>query len=100
MLGLAVDEVFLVEDGLGLFVVELEGGVDLAAALDGLLVELGRAALGAVEAGLKLVRDVEEEVDGAGGVGVGGDLFAVTGGLEVEDGGSGGEDAPVDGVGK
>ena len=49
VLGLPGDQVFLVEDGLGRGIVDAQGGVDLAAALDGLLVELVGAALVAVE---------------------------------------------------
>ena len=54
-------------------VIELERGVDLAAALDGLLVEFVGAAFGAIEVRLELIAGVEEQVDGANGVGVGGE---------------------------
>ncbi len=81
-------------------VVELEGGVDLAAALHGLLVELGGAAVFAVEGGLEAVVDVKEQIDGADGVGVGGDALQVAALLKVEHGGAGGKDPPVDSVGK
>ena len=47
-----------------------ERGVDLAAAFDGLLVELVGTAFGAIKGGLEAVADVEEQVDGADGVGV------------------------------
>ena len=100
MLGLAGDHVFLVQDGFSLGVVQLERGVDLTAALDGLLVEFIGAALFAVEGGLEAVGDMEEQVDGADGVGVGGDALAVAVGLKVEYGGAGGKDSPIDGVGE
>jgi hypothetical protein len=54
MLGLAIDHILLVEDGLGLSVVDVEGGVELAPAFDGLLVKVVGAALGAVEVDWKL----------------------------------------------
>jgi hypothetical protein len=57
----------------------VERRVDLAAALDGLLVEVVGAALLAVKGGLEAVADVEEQVDGADGVGAGGDALAVAG---------------------
>src|SRR5581483_5079479 len=69
MLGLAGDKIFFVQNRLALRVVELEGGVDLPAALDGLLVELRGAAARAVEDRLKAVADVEDHVDGADSVG-------------------------------
>ena len=100
MLGLAGHLVLLVEDRLGAGVIEPQRGVDLAAAFDGLLVEVVGAALLAVEVGLEVVGDVEEHVDGAAGVGDGGDALAVAGLLKVDDGGAGGKDAPIDGVGE
>src|SRR6185369_12318930 len=58
------------------------------------------AAPGAVEGGLKLITGVEEQVDGTGGVGVGGKFFPIAGGFETNDRGSGGEDSPVYGIGE
>jgi hypothetical protein len=55
------------------------------------------AAFGAVEGGLKAVADVEDQVDGADGVGAGGDAFAVAVCFKMEHGGAGGKDAPVHG---
>ena len=49
VLGLSGDQILLIEDGLGLGVVDPERRVDLPAALDGLLVEFVGAALGAIE---------------------------------------------------
>jgi hypothetical protein len=95
---LAGDHVLFVEDGLELGVVQTQGGIDLAAAFDGLLVEFVGASLGGIERGLEMVADVEEQIDGAGGVGVGGDALAIALGLEVNYGCSGGKYAPVDGV--
>jgi hypothetical protein len=100
VLGLAVDDVLFVEYGFGVSVVELESGVDLAAALDGLLVEFGSAALFAVERGLEAVADVEEQVDRANRVGVGGDALKAAVFFEVEDGGASGKDAPVNRIGE
>jgi hypothetical protein len=81
-------------------VVEFERGIDLAASLDGLLVELVSAALGAVEIGLELVAGMEKQVDRANGVGIGGELFAVSERLEMDNSGTRGEDALVHHVGK
>jgi hypothetical protein len=64
-----------------------------------LLVKLVGAAFFPVNGGLEAVTDVEEHVDGANGVSVGSDAFAVAGCLKVENSCSGGKDAPVDGVG-
>src|SRR5579863_1381580 len=100
MLGLAGNEILFVEDGFGLAVIHAQGGVDLAAALDGLLVELIAAALGAIEGGLKAIGDVEDEIDGAGSVGVGADALAIAGLLKMQDRGSGRKDAPIDCVGE
>ena len=75
-------------------------GVDLAAALDGLLVEVVGAALLAVEVGLEVVGDVKEQVDGADGVGRGGDALAIAGRLKVDDRRAGGKDTPIHGVGE
>ena len=100
MLGLAGNLILFVQNGLSLAVVQLEGGVDLAAALDGLFVELVSTALLPVESGLEAVTHMEEKVDGADGVGVGGDAFAIASGLKVDDGRSGGKHTPVNGVGE
>ena len=100
MLGLSGDEVLFVEDGLGLGVVDAQCGIHLAAAFDGLLVELVGAAFGAIEARLEVVADVKKQVDGAAGVGSRGQLFAVAGGFKVHHGGSGGEDTPVHRIGE
>ncbi len=100
VLGLACDQILLIEDRLRLGVVHLERGVDLAAALDGLLVKLIGAALCPIEVRLELVAGVEEQVDGADGVGVGGELLAIAGRLKMDDCGSGGENAPVDRIGE
>ncbi len=85
---------------MALAVVQLERRIDLAAAFDGLLVEVVGAALGAVEARLEAVADVEEQIDGADGVGAGGDVLAVACRLKVHHGCSGGKDTPVDGIGE
>jgi hypothetical protein len=100
MLGLAGDLVLLVEDRLALTVFEMEGGVDLAPALDSLLIEVVGAALGAVEGPTEMVADVKEKVDGAAGVGRCGDAFAVAVGFKVDDSRAGGKDSPVHGVGE
>ena len=81
-------------------VVQLKRGVDLAAALDGLLVELVGAALSTVEGGLKAVAHVKNQIDGADGVRVGGEALAVAVCSKVDHGGSGGKDTPVNGVGE
>ena len=60
VLGLAGDQVLFVQDRFGLGIVDAQRGVDLAAALDGLLVELVSAALVAVEGGLEAVADVKD----------------------------------------
>ncbi len=78
----------------------MERRADLAAALDGLLVEVVGAAPGPVEAGLEAVADVEEQVDGAAGVRVGVDALAVADGLKVQHGRSGGKNPPIDRVGE
>ena len=77
-----------------------ECGVDLTAALDGLLVELIGAAPFEVEGGLEAVIDVEQEVDGADSFGVGGDADAVAVCFKVEHGGPCGKDSPINGVGE
>ncbi len=100
VLGLPGDLVLFVENGFALAVVKPERGVDLTAAFDGLLVKLVGAAGLAVECGLETIADVEDEVDGADGVGVGGQAFAVPHSLKVKNGRSGGEDAPVHGIGE
>ena len=97
---LAGDKVLFVKDRFRLGVVHSERGSDFASALDGLLVELVGAALGAIEVRLKLIAGVKEQVDGADRVGVGREFLAVTDGFEVNDGSSCGEDAPVDCVGE
>ena len=89
------DHILLVEDRFGLGVIELKRGVDLAAALDGLLVEFIGAALVAIEVGLEMIADVEEQVDGANGVGIGGDPLPISDCLKVQNGRSGRKDTPV-----
>jgi hypothetical protein len=96
VLGLACDLVFLVEDGLALPVIHSQGGVDLAAAFDRLLVELVGAAFVAVKCGLETVAYVKQQIDGANGVRIGGDAFAVAGRLKVQDRSASGENPPVD----
>jgi hypothetical protein len=88
--------VLFVENRFVLGVVEAEGGVGLAAAFDGLLVELVGAALLAVEGGLEVVTQVEEHVDGAAGLSAGGQALAVAVSLKVDGGGGDGEHAPID----
>ena len=95
-----LDLVLLVEDGFALAVIEPQGGVDLAASLDGLLIELVRAAGLAVEDGLETVAHMEEEIDGAAGFGIGGHALPIAIGLKVNHGYAGGKHAPVDGVGE
>jgi len=100
VLGLPGDLVFFVENGLALPVVEAQRGVYLAAAFDGLLVELVGAAALAVEGGLKVVAHVEEHVDCADGVGAGGQALAVAYRLKAQHSRSSGKDAPVDRIGE
>jgi len=67
--------------------------------LDGLLVELGGAAGWRGQRWIeKQVADMEDQIDGANGVGVGGQALVVAVGLKVEHGGSGGKDPPVHGI--
>jgi hypothetical protein len=47
-----------------------------------------------------MIADMEEQIDRAAGVGVGGEPFTVPVGLEMNNGGPGGKDTPVDGVGE
>ena len=100
VLGLPGNLVLLVENRLALGVVEPQRGVDLTPAFDGLLIEFVGAALFAVESRLEMIAHVEEQIDGAAGVGIGGQPFAIAHGFKVEYGRASGKNTPVHGIGE
>ena len=95
VLGLPGDLVLLVENGFALSVVQPECGVDLAPALHSLLIKFVSAASLTIEGGLEAIADMEQQVDGADGVGIGCNAFAVAVCLKVDDGCACRKDPPV-----
>lgn len=98
MLADAGDEILFCVDAFAADVIELEIGVDLAAAFDQLAGKAAGAAGLTIEGRLEAVTDAKDEVDGADRVRSNGDALHVSIRLLVEGNDAGGKDAPVNGV--
>ena len=93
-------QILLVEDRFAIGIVQLQDRIDLPPAFDGLLVELGSAALFAVKSRLKLVADAKEQIDRADRVCRRGQMLLGPIGFQMQHRGRRRKDSPVHRISK